>query len=74
MKTRKLLWKLFPNTLYAIWRDALIKGQQEGQDSYKSLIDQRIRKHDLSDFSEPNLTLGYTHAVKAIRGELRDVV
>ena len=74
---RKLLWKLFPKTMYTVWTDAhntgLSKGVDEGRLAQRDFIEQQIRKHDLKDFDDPSLTLGYAHAIKAIRGELRDV-
>ena len=72
--TRKLLWKLFPNTLYQIWRAALDTGIEQGRKAQRAYIEDNLRKHDLSDFDEPALVLGYSHAVKAMRGELYEVV
>ena len=76
--TEKLLWKLFPNTLNSIHgratRFAFQQGMEKGRDVQREFIDQQIRKHNLEDFGDPSLTLGYSHAIAAIRGELRDVV
>ena len=72
--TKKILWKLFPNTLYDIFNYAHTKGIKEGRESERRLIESRLREHDLKDFDEPALILGYTHAVKAMRGELYEVV
>jgi len=75
---RKILWKLFPKTMYTVWSDAIRTGTQDGIDkgreAQRQFIEQQIRKHDLTDFDDPSLTLGYTHAVKAIQGHLREVV
>jgi hypothetical protein len=71
---RKALWKVFPNTVWEIWRDAHETGQSDGRSSLMTLIERDLKLHDLSDFDEPGLTLGYQHAVKAIRGELTEVV
>ena len=72
--TKKILWKLFPNTLYDIFSYAHNKGISEGKETERKLIEARLREHDLRDFDDPSLTLGYTHAVKAMRGELYEVV
>ena len=72
--TKKILWKLFPNTLYDIWRLAHNTGMKDGREAERRLIESRLREHDLKDFDEPALILGYTHAVKAMRGELYEVV
>jgi len=71
---RKTLWKIAPNTMYDIWRDAHETGVRDGKESLMSLIERDLKLHDVSDFDEPGLTLGYKHAVKAIRGELTEVV
>jgi len=74
---RKILWRLFPNTMYIVWSQAIQIGTQDGiekgREAQRQFIEQQIRKHDLTDFDDPSLTLGYTHAVKAIQGHLRDV-
>jgi hypothetical protein len=75
--TEKLLTKLFPKTISRIEKRATSfafeQGMNKGRLAQREFIDQQIRKHDLSDFDNPALMLGYAHAVKAIRGELRDV-
>lgn len=71
---RKALWKIIPNTMYEIWRDAHERGRIEGRDSYQRFIEKNLREHDVSDFDEPGLILGYNHAIKAMRGELTEVV
>jgi len=71
---RKALWKVIPNTMYEVWTDAHNRGVKDGQDSLRNLIERDLKLHDVSDFDEPGLTLGYQHAVKAIRGELTEVV
>jgi len=76
--TEKLLWKLFPNTLNSVQgqatRFAFQQGMEKGRLAQRDFIEQQIRKHNLEDFGDPSLTLGYSHAIAAIRGELRDVV
>jgi len=71
---KKTLWKLFPNTVYQIWKAALDTGIEQGRKAQQAYIEDNLRRHDLKDFDEPGLTLGYQHAVKAIRGELTEVV
>ena len=76
--TEKLLTKLFPNTISRIERNAtryaFQQGMEKGRLAQREFIEQQIRKHNLEDFGDPSLTLGYSHAIAAIRGELRDVV
>jgi len=71
---RKTLWKVIPNTMYEVWSDAHEQGMRDGKSSLMTLIERDLKLHDVSDFDEPGLTLGYKHAVKAIRGELTEVV
>lgn len=71
---RKTLWKIVPNTMYEVWRDAHERGLLDGKQSLRNAIERDLKLHDVSDFDEPGLTLGYKHAVKAIRGELTEVV
>ena len=71
---RKLLWAIAPGTMWEVWRDAHTTGVKDGKDSLKAAIERDLKLHDVSDFDEPGLTLGYKHAVKAIRGELTEVV
>ena len=71
---RRTLWKLVPNTMYEVWTDAHNRGVKDGQDSLRNLIERDLKLHDVSDFDEPGLTLGYQHAVKAMRGHLTEVV
>ena len=71
---RKTLWKVIPNTMYEVWSDAHERGLLDGKQSLRNAIERDLQLHDVSDFDEPGLTLGYKHAVKAIRGELTEVV
>jgi len=75
---RKILWRLFPKTMQTVWSDASRRGLQDGveqgREAQRQFIEQQIRKHNLEDFGDPSLTLGYAHAVKAIQGHLREVV
>ena len=71
---RKTLWKVIPNTMYEVWRDAHTQGVNDGKSSVMAGIERNLAEHDLKDFDDPSLILGYTHAVKAMRGELTEVV
>jgi len=75
---QKLLWRVAPNTMYQVWSDAhrtgFQKGVDEGREIQRELVESRLREHNLKDFGDPSLTLGYAHAVKAMRGEIDEVV
>jgi len=71
---RKLLWKVAPGAMWEVWRDAHTTGLKDGKSSVMSDIERNLREHDLKDFDDPSLILGYQHAVKAMRGELTEVV
>ena len=71
---RKTLWKVIPNTMYEVWRDAHTQGVNDGKSAVMAGINRNLAEHDLKDFDDPSLILGYTHAVKAMRGELTEVV
>jgi hypothetical protein len=71
---KKLLWKIAPGAMWEVHRDAHAAGVSDGKSSLMTLIERDLKLHDVSDFEEPGLTLGYRHAVKAIRGELTEVV
>ncbi len=67
MKTRmaKLLWKLFPNTVYSIWIAAHNKGMELGRSAEQREVEQRLMMHHVKDFGKPTLTLGYEQARNA---------
>jgi len=71
---KKTLWKVFPNTVWEIWREAHRRGVIDGKDTQRSYYEKNLREHDLKDFDNPALILGYNHAIKAMRGELTEVV
>lgn len=71
---RRTLWKVIPNTMYEVWRDAHTQGVNDGKAAVMAGINRNLAEHDLKDFDDPSLILGYTHAVKAMRGELVEVV
>ena len=76
--TERMLFKVFPKTASRIEKRAtqfaFTQGMEKGRLAQREFIEQQIRKHNLEDFGDPSLTLGYSHAIAAIRGELRDVV
>lgn len=72
-RTQRMLWKLFPNTINAVWRSAHSKGMELGEQREKREVANRLTINHVKDFGKPSLTLGYEHAAKAARGDLEDV-
>ena len=66
----KLLWKMFPHTVYAIWLTAHNKGMELGRSAEQKDVDRRLMKHHVKDFGKPSLTLGYEQARKAALGRI----
>jgi len=64
-KTAKLLWKLFPNTTYQIWKKAHDKGVEHGRGAERKQVQRRLMQNHVKDFGKPSLTLGYEHAYRA---------
>jgi len=72
-RTQRMLWKLFPNTINAVWRSAHKKGMELGEQRERREVSNRLTANHVKDFGKASLTLGYEHAAKAARGDLEDV-
>lgn len=66
----KVLWKLFPNSIYELWLTSFNKGMESGRRQERRDVHTRLVQHDLSDMGKPSLTLGYHTAKKAALGEI----
>jgi len=66
----KLLWKLFPNSVWELWQTSFNDGLASGRRQEKREVHARLTQHDLSDMGKPSLTLGYHTAKKAALGEI----
>ena len=64
-RTQKLIWKIFPNTAYAIWIGAHNKGMQVGKEAERRDVEKRLMMNHVKPFGKPSLTLGYEQARNA---------
>jgi len=66
----KLLWRLFPNSVWELWLASFNKGMESGRRQELRDVHARLVRHDLADMGKPSLTLGYHTAKKAALGEI----